>query len=117
MSDKGYQIIEPSIIGEWLGTVKHEGILFCLLNWLVYLLLSNDDGKFSNVELEVLCVEYDGKYPAIGVHYKNPSDEDLEEYITSRVEMYLREKPVFEFVTYAFGRSESWVDLYKKFVS
>lgn len=117
MIEKGYQVIEPSIVGKWLGTVKHEGILFCLLNWLVHLLLSNDYSKLSNVEIEVLCVEYDSKYPAIGVHYKNPEDQDLEEYITSRIEFYLTEKSVIDFLKYAFSKNESWIDSYQEFIS
>lgn len=117
MSDKGYQIIEPTIIGDWLGTVKHEGILFCLLNWLVHLLMLDRGDELINVEIEVLCVEYDGKYPALGVHYKNPNDDDLEEYITSHIEKYLKEKSVLEFITFAFCERESWGELHKNFVS
>ncbi|RDH42195.1 hypothetical protein [Zooshikella ganghwensis] len=117
MTDKSYQVIEPSLIGKWMGTVKHEGALFSLLSWLVYLLLSRKDEKLSNIEIKIICVEYNEKYPTIGAHYKNPEDDDLEDYIISLIEGYLLKKPAIEFINFYFNNEEEWEYLYTKFIS
>ena len=118
MSSRGYQIIEPDIIGKWLGTKIHQGILYCLLVWLVNMLKQQDKyvQKLSEVEIEIIEVKYIDSYPAIGIHYKNPNTEDLHDYVTLKIEEYLKEISVSNFLNYAFNSNISWEQQYKEFI-
>lgn len=110
MNNSGYTLIEPEIIGEWLGTTSNQGMLVALLQWLVTHIKAESAEEFSSsrIEVEVLKVEYLGVYPTIGVH----DDGNLSKEIVSKIEGIIVEKikatPIVEFLQFALNSDRDW---------
>ena len=115
MTKKGYQIIEPRITEDWLCESKHTYFMVAVLSWLVEKLCDSQDNKLSNVEICIIPVKYVDEYIAIGVHYKNPDDDDLQSYIESKIEEYLSNTSAFEMLDYCFSNERSWPEVRKDY--
>ena len=72
---EGYEIVEPtSLVGLMRDPTHHELAVF-LLSWLATQLKA----KFTDAIFDVLYVTYMDSYPALGVHYLNPTAyEDID---------------------------------------
>lgn len=116
MSRKGYQVIEPVIIEDWLGSATHESFITAVLVWLIDRLNSSQDEKFKDVEISVIPVKYVGEYLAIGVHYKyQRDDEDVSGYIEEKIKEYLEATSAFEFLSFCFKQEKSWFDVRQEY--
>ncbi len=108
MSKKSYQIIEPEVLYLRENLSVHAALLYGILIWLVEQLRNCNDEKFNNIEFDVIRVEYVGKYPAIGIHYKNPDVSDVSEYVEEKIEHLLKTRSVMDFLASSLSKNEDW---------
>ncbi len=108
MSDKGYQIVEPEILEEWLGANRNQEFLVALLYWIAKNLQLDFGARFPGVIIEVIKVEYLGAYPAIGIHYPNDQIPDLAASINLATNHLLSDKTVIDFAKYLFAENTKW---------
>lgn len=108
MTDRGYTVVEPKILGDWLGTMKNREILVAMLSWLVMQVQDTLIKKFPGLHLEVLSIEYMGAYPAIGLQADDSIPDDIEDKIDSLIKELLSSTPLFKFAEFVFDNNVDW---------
>ncbi|PHV35630.1 hypothetical protein [Janthinobacterium sp. BJB304] len=112
MSNEGYEIYEPEVLGDWLGVVNNQAALVGFLMWLVEELKPLLLAKFPKLSLEVIKVEYLGTYPALGI--KNSADYaavDVAVFMESAIGEILQRTSVSVFLEFLFGSDVDWSEV------
>ena len=90
----GYQLLDE------LDPVCHANqvIGYCLLCWVV-----------EGVNREVICADYHGKYPAVGIQYDQATPtRDLGRRVTDAIRNTLRSRSVQDFVAFIEASQRDW---------
>jgi len=105
---KGYQVIEPRMLDALFSHPIHDVFAVAILTWLCGLLRLEFEEYLDKVEFDVICVTYMGSYPAIGIHYKNKSLQDIGPLVEATIDRYLQGKSVLELVGFIVKDEIDW---------
>ena len=98
---KGYQLIEHNfIVTNLLNKGLPDETVISIMSWLVYLLKNDNYLKDLPINIEIIKVTYEEKYPCIGVHYIDDSLLDLESIILNKIEDYYHNSSFQSFYDY-----------------
>ena len=113
--NKGYQIIEPDQLVGLFGNPKHFEFAVAIFYWLVHELNTDPQVIPQGVEIEVIRVEYQGSYPALGVYYKEEDRHtDVEPQVLEAIANLLQKKSVLDLVRSIQKSEISWKELTDK---
>ncbi len=111
MEQTGYEIVEPEVLGDWIGLVKNREFLVALLSWLVEGLRKELEQKFPDIEIVVIKVTYLGAYPAIGVRHPDAQSLNLGEQVNAAATDLMRRHTALDLAHFLFGTSTRWADV------
>jgi len=112
-SIKGYQLIEGNSTSDILQYYPDVQMASAVLCWFVALLRQEPTLASLPIEIELIVANYVGKYPCIGVHYRDPNLHDVEPFILSCLALYRDSKPFGDFHQYLLEHEEE-VSAFKK---
>ncbi|MCE9545214.1 MAG: hypothetical protein K8T25_06820 [Planctomycetia bacterium] len=107
----GYQIIEPKSLQSLISNPLHFEFAVAILHWLIPKIYSTVGTPLSGVIIEIICVEYLGSYPAIGIKYENEAPSNVGPLVESAIDTLLHERPVIEFAVAAGQSDVSWTTI------
>lgn len=110
----GYQVIEPSSIGKFISNSTHASFAVAILGWAIEKLKSEEASLIEGLRIQVIAVSYMGTYPAVGVHYGNPTAKDRGIDIETAINRIVIEGSISEFLEFAVSSFESWEDVWVK---
>ncbi len=103
---KGYQLIEPdSFLSKLIENEISNDIIIAMMQWLIYLLKNDDQLKKMPIDIDIIPVEYHGRYPCIGIHYLDDSVPDIGEVVLDKLERYHKEATFLSFYDYIINNS------------
>jgi hypothetical protein len=108
--DRGYQIVEPEGLALLLGVPADFPVCVALLRWLIEEIELELGPALTGIELEVIRVDYQGAYPALGVHYRE-AVEDVAPMLEGAIERLLRDRPVAHFVDFLVRNPTDWAGI------
>ena len=113
---KGYQIIEPDLLGSISGRNKHFDLVVAIYRWLIPLLYDELAKELTHVEIDIIPVVCHGGsgYPTIGLRYKEDNLRDLGPIIQSTIERLLNERPVIDLIKVIGSNDFSFIEESRK---
>jgi hypothetical protein len=105
---KGYQLIEPGSLSELLPLTSTFDVTIALLSWLVDVLRAELKERLGSAELQVIRGEYQGAFPAIGIHYRVDEGEDLGPVVEAAIRDVLSQRPTSDFVSFLARSRTDW---------
>lgn len=114
MSNTGYEIFEPEIIGEWFSVIKNQSVLVALLTWIIDKIRISLIAQNQNLILELIKVEYHGCYPAIGIKVNETTPDNFIDVLEIFTREILHRTSVYDFLEFLFANDIDWVKVTKK---
>jgi hypothetical protein len=105
---KGYQIIEPPSLSGLFPRTASFDVTVALLSWLVETLRVELNDRLGGAEIELIRAEYQGAYPAIGIHYPAEEGEDLGLVVETAITELLRQRSMADFVSFLARARTDW---------
>lgn len=110
---KSYQILEPEILEELLNIEKQSiETIISILSWISYKISNDLRKRRLNIEIDVIQVEYVGKYPALGAYYKDQEirtideSEDVEALVNLLCETIVKEADFSEYIHFLINNKD-----------
>jgi hypothetical protein len=103
---KGYQLIEPDrFLSELLSAEVSDDTIITMMSWLIHLLKNDDQLKVMPIEIDIVSVNYYGRYPCIGIHYLDKTTPDVRNVVLQKLENYYKENSFRSFYDYIANNS------------
>jgi hypothetical protein len=106
----GYTVIEPSALVGLYGNPKYFELAVLYLYWLAERLERSSNEALAGISVDVIRVEYQGAYPALGVQGGKP-DTSLSVAIEAEIETILYQSSALEVAQYAVVVGHDWKEV------
>lgn len=104
---EGYQVLEPPSLAPLLANPRGWDVAVAALYWVIDELRLELAEHLDGVRLEVIRVEYQGAYPALGVQYLVEMD-DLGPLIEDAVDQIVLTRPASSLFRYVGSSGRDW---------
>lgn len=104
MEPKGFQLIEPNFTSPLILYMNDE-LTIAIMCWLIDEVKQDPTIKSLPIELDVVTVYRYEKYPCIGLHYLNDT-EDVGLLVEQKLEEIYRRTPFLKFYDYIVTKHE-----------
>lgn len=109
----GYQIVEPTGLDPLIKTPSREGIAIAILQWTIETLRCRHPELVDAVTVEVICVQYLGAYPAIGIRYHEAITADYGPAISAAIDNILEQYTMSDFLSFMEQNNTDWHEVWK----
>lgn len=106
---KGYQLLEAAApLAKFLANPKTLEVSVLILAWLAAQLSVELKDQLIGAHIEVIRAEYQGAYPALGIHYEREDKEDLGPLVEMKMAELLRSRSILELLQFAQEAKITW---------
>jgi Tat protein secretion system quality control protein TatD with DNase activity len=109
---KGYQVMEIEILDKLLKTFERDEFVVSILYWLIGQVKIELGSQTEGIQIEVIRLLHhtpNNAYPAIGIHYENPSDtRDIAPLIETIMVRTLQERSVLNLLLFIGESGIDW---------
>lgn len=119
MSDKSYNLVQPSKIDNLLHWDKYHQFAIPILHWLIPLVYKKLGSKLNDVEITVVKACYHGCYPTLGLIYKGmrSSTGELETLVKQTCDELIGDETLLEFILFVSQDDKDWFKINNEIMS
>ena len=98
---KFYQLIEPDgFLSELVSAEVSDDTVITMMSWLIHLLKNDAQLKTIPIEIDIVSVNYYGRYPCIGIHYLDEITPDAGKMILQKLQSNYESATFLSFYDY-----------------